>query len=661
MKESGVTLRNLLIEQQIINPSFTHYGGLAGFQDYGIVGCRIKKNFLQVWRTHFLTDNVDEVEVPDIVPYAVLKASGHVDKFTDPVVTIDKQDIRADHLVKEIYRLKGLDDGTVDGTVDSFTREELEEAINANLDVVDEAKKMFLVSGDLKADKKDNSTKIDKTEKDTKTEKIQVRSKSLMLCIDNGLSHLMRPEIAQTIYPNFRRYYDYHKGRLPFGIAQTGRSYRNEICPKPFERLRSFHQAEIEYFYDPSLPHHPSWKANSIVVVPLLSADSQTFSQDASPSQDASSSQDGPQAASLTQDGPQAQTQVASLTQNQAQIAPQTQNQAQRGIEYISLGEALNKKIIKDEITATFIGKVYTFAISIGLKPDKIRFRQHQSTEMAHYAVDCWDLECFVDERWLECVGIANRNDYDLRVHDYNNQFLLRRDNQIVQKIRWEIDAKAIAKSFKNRTKEIFPVLQSIFNPNIRPKYPIKVLDIELGPEFIKEIEYSEHVTYYPCVIEPSFGIDRLLYAILEQNYWIRLSTISEVKESSKEGPKDATVAKEVAKESDEEIQETRQVLSLKPKLAPYQVAVLQLSNKDELLDMTDKVASSLRSAGISVFTDSSGTSIGRRYTRIDRLGIPLAVTVDFESIKDNTVTLRNRDDTSQIRVEISNIMNYLF
>lgn len=332
MSKSEVSLRQLLVEQQIINPSYTHYGGLAGFQDYGIIGCRIKKKFLEVWREHFLTENIDEVEVPDIVPYPVLKASGHVDKFTDPVVEIDGHEIRADHLVKEIYKARNLDEGLVD----SLNREELEQVINTSRTLL-EGPKGILMTLHVPEGAVPNPSNPNPKSKDVEkeVELIKVKTKSLMLGLNDGSLYLMRPEIAQTIYPNFRRYYDYHKGRLPFGIAQTGRSYRNEICPKPFERLRSFHQAEIEYFYDPLQPTHRDWSAVAMLRVPLFSSGDQ-------------------------------------ISQSTSTMR--------------TLKEALETNIIKDQITATYIGKVHLFAEAIGLKT--FRFRQHLSTEMAHYAVD---------------------------------------------------------------------------------------------------------------------------------------------------------------------------------------------------------------------------------------------------------------------------------
>jgi glycyl-tRNA synthetase len=245
-KKLETAFKTLCIEQQIISPSYTHYGGLAGFQDYGIIGLRIKQNLVSVWRTHWLTNNIDEVEVPDIAPYAVLKASGHVDKFSDQIVELNGTEIRADHLVKEIYNHLNLNEDTVD----SMTTVELEKVINDNI--------QFVISK--------YSTNGSQEKESNKTKELKVRTKSLMLGIKDGSTYLMRPELAQTIYPNFRRYFDYH-GKLPFGIAQVGRSYRNEICPRAFERLRSFTQAEVEYFYDPSLPIHPEWPSVSSLIV----------------------------------------------------------------------------------------------------------------------------------------------------------------------------------------------------------------------------------------------------------------------------------------------------------------------------------------------------------------------------------------------------------
>jgi glycyl-tRNA synthetase len=584
---------------------------------------RIKQNLVSVWRTHWLTNNIDEVEVPDIAPYAVLKASGHVDKFSDQIVELNGTEIRADHLVKEIYNHLNLNEDTVD----SMTTVELEKVINDNI--------QFVISK--------YSTNGSQEKESNKTKELKVRTKSLMLGIKDGSTYLMRPELAQTIYPNFRRYFDYH-GKLPFGIAQVGRSYRNEICPRAFERLRSFTQAEVEYFYDPSLPIHPEWPSVSSLIVPLLSSDSQ---------QKGLFSTVNPESPEMT------------------------------------LADALDKGIIKDQITATFIGKVFKFVLDIGLKITLIRFRQHLPTEMAHYANDCWDLECFINnEKWLECVGIANRGDYDLKVHDRGNAFCLNRDR--IHKTKLELDQSYIGKTYKNRAKEITAKFNECFANEILETKTVNIklddgFNVAIDTVHIRQKPYVVQETYYPHVIEPSFGIDRLFYAVLSQNYWIRqekkpeptdsFDDISQSQDKSESQDKSQNKDQSQDKSQDQSkdkskgqsetsFDDIRQVLSLKPCLSPYDVSVLYLVNNPALVKLAQEITRDLSLNGIKIYNTGSGSiasaSIGKKYVRSDRIGIPLVVTVDFDSLTDNRITIRNRDDMTQVRADIRTLASTL-
>ena len=215
-KKLETAFKTLLTEQQIINPSYTHYGGLTGFQDYGIIGSRIKQNLITVWRKHWLSsaNKIDEVEVPDIAPYAVLKASGHVDKFSDQIVELNGTEIRADHLAKEIYKHLNLDEDAVD----SLSVTELEKVINDNLQYVIQTYSKASKDTQTHTTQATPATPVTPATPTTPTtpttpatpttqavKSLKVRTKSLMLGINDGSMYLMRPELAQTIYPNFSR------------------------------------------------------------------------------------------------------------------------------------------------------------------------------------------------------------------------------------------------------------------------------------------------------------------------------------------------------------------------------------------------------------------------------------------------------------------------
>ncbi|MEX1112462.1 MAG: glycine--tRNA ligase [Candidatus Andersenbacteria bacterium] len=147
-----------------------------------------------------------------------------------------------------------------------------------------------------------------------------------------------------------------------------------------------------------------------------------------------------------------------------------------------------------------------------------------------------------------------------------------------------------------------------------------------------KDMSYTDPTTneaYIPHVIEPTFGVDRTLLAVLISAY-----------------------------EEESVGEETRTVLRLNSQLAPYQVAVLPLSKKEELTALTEPLADELRRE-FRVDYDVT-QSIGRRYRRQDEIGTPYCVTVDFDSLEDQQVTVRNRDSMQQERIAISQVASYI-
>ncbi len=129
-----------------------------------------------------------------------------------------------------------------------------------------------------------------------------------------------------------------------------------------------------------------------------------------------------------------------------------------------------------------------------------------------------------------------------------------------------------------------------------------------------------------PHVIEPSFGIDRTIYAVLEHSFTEELVD-----------------------------KETRNVLRLPPEVAPVQVAVLPLLTREELINPAVEIVGMLRKSGIFVSYDDAGT-IGRRYRRNDEIGTPFSVTIDYDTLDDGTVTIRDRDSMAQVRVPIGEL-----
>jgi glycyl-tRNA synthetase len=531
-------IKKHLIETQMIQtPCYNIYSPVAGLQDYGINGFKIKTNILKVWRDILYDLDIHEVESPIVTSEEILKSSGHLDRFFDYVVYDSKNKCyRADHLVKA--HLKENKENT--DQVDSMTTQELENYIN-------------------------NHKLVDMP--------VKAVTKSLMFKTEDMY---LRPELAQSIFVCFKYYHDYLK-KLPFGIAQTGKSYRMEVSPKPFLRLREFTQAEIEYFFDPENQNHELFESYKTLELPLFP------------------------------------------------IKDQLENSS---FKLISLECAVGK-IIFNQIMCVMLAKIYNFALNIGLHKDKIRFRQHLPNEKAHYSLDCWDLECLIDNDWVECVGCAYRQDYDLKAHSKHIDLKVQR-NKLVTVL--TPNTKEIGKQFKKDTNIVANLLtkfilenREVCIDNYTNKKTFMLDNFEISPDMINMTNSLEE--FYPHVIEPSFGIDRLIYATLSQNFWKRTEDNNRI------------------------------VLSLLPHIAPYHVAVLPLFTKPKLLEYVNKINKVLLQHKIAFFNDTSSTNIGKKYVCSDELGIPYAITIDYQTLEDDTVTIRYRDDMSQVRVNFADII----
>ncbi len=570
-------LKAILNKNQFIVPSFSEYGGFSGFHDYGILGTKLKNNFLREWRDMFLhNENIDEIETPIVMPYEILKTSGHVDRFTDYVVTDKNGEVyRADHLVKDYFKNNGMND-LVD-KVDSYSASQLEFQINKY--------KML----ELSADNDGNPIPL------------KVMAKNLMfatdaICKNDNNVDFLRPELAQGIFVNFNLFKQFYKKEPPFGIAQIGKSYRMEISPKTFTRMREFTQAEIEYFCDPNDKTHSKFDEIKDCKIPILSS---------------------------------------SMQQNNKRLT------------IYRVDEATVNGIINSQLMAYFMVRVYQFAIKMNLKENKVRFRQHLPNEMAHYANQCWDLECLVNDDWLECVGIADRGSYDLEAHSKYSNLVARRklDNPIsINRLTIDLDKRLVGQKYKSVAKDIFEYFDSI-DQNKMAKIKETLEREDFMNISINDLNYTitkdmvkfenkkitmEYEDYYPHVIEPSFGIDRLIYAIIDHNYYER------------------------------EEDNRRLVISLPECLAPYDIAVFALHNKENMNNLTNKIKEELKRKKYKVYVDNSSVAIGKKYVRIDEIGIKYAITIDPGSLIDNMVTIRDRDSMKQIRVPIDKLTSSL-
>ncbi len=550
-------MMNIARKRGFLWPSFEIYSGVSGFTDYGPLGASLKNNIMQKWRKQYIAgEGFHEIEGPTVMPMEVLKASGHVDNFTDPMTKCNDcgEVFRADHIIEEAI---GID-------VESLPNEEMDKIVEDN------NIKCPSCGGSLANIW--NYNLMFKTQIGAKGDK----------------TGYMRPETAQGIFILFKRLSRFFKNKLPFAAVQLGKSYRNEISPRQgVIRLREFTQAEAEIFLDPEDKTHPKFSKIADETLYLASQDVQLNEKE-----------------------------TLELTAQ----------------------EALDQGIVSSE---TLIYQLYLakkFLNEIGINDDVLRFRQHLPGEMAHYALDCWDVECLTDKYgWVEIIGIADRGDYDLTAHSkFSNEELdiykEFDEPKLIKKTVIKPNLKKFGPAFKGDSPKIKTFIENLSEDEVSE---IKAA-IEADGKFTLELDGSyeileEHLIFedieeeikgekiVPHVIEPSFGIDRILYCTLLHSF----------------------------KETEE-----KDYFQFAKEIAPIQVSVFPLMNKDGLGEIAVEITHELREAGFTVDNDTSGT-IGKRYARADEVGVPIAITVDFDTKEDNTVTIRDRDTEEQERVEI--------
>jgi len=324
--------------------------------------------------------------------------------------------------------------------------------------------------------------------------------------VDDSMTMHLRPETAQGIFANFRNVLDTTRVKIPFGIAQIGKSFRNEVTTKAFIfRTREFEQAELEFFCEPG-------------------TDEQWFDH---------------------------------------------WKQAR-----------------------------FNWYLDLGIKKENLRFRVHDSDELAHYAKSCVDVEYkfpFGSGDWQELEGIANRTDFDLRQHQRGMRTLNK----------WyESDGNLANIELADEAEEYL-------------KGPLSYFDDQ------------QKKRYIPYVIEPSAGIDRSALAFLVDAY------------------------------DEEEVRgETRNLLRFHPALAPVKAAVFPLVKKEGMPEIAHNICSDLKKH-FNCFYDQKG-AIGRRYRRQDEAGTPFCLTIDGQTLQDKTVTLRDRDSMEQTRIQTDQILTHL-
>ena len=454
MVESMDKIVNLCKARGYIYPGSEIYGGLANTWDYGPLGAEFKNNVKKAWMKKFVQESKYNVglDAAILMNPETWVASGHVGGFSDPLIDCKecKTRHRADKLIEEWmheHHCEEVVDGWSDEKMIAYMQEHHIACPNCG---------------------KENFTGI---------RKFNLMFKTFQGVTEDSSAELyLRPETAQGIFVNFKNVLRTTRRKLPMGIAQIGKSFRNEITPGNFTfRTREFEQMELEFFCKPG-------------------TDMEWF-----------------------------------------------------------------------EYWRTFCKN---WLLSLGMKEENMRLRDHSKEELSFYSKGTTDIEFLFPFGWGELWGIANRTNYDLTQH-------------------------------MNHSKEDF-----------------NYLDQETGEKFV------------PYCVEPSLGCDRVALAFLCNAY------------------------------EEEEVGEgdVRTVLHLHPFLAPYKVAVLPLSKK--LSEKAEEVYTMLAKDFMCDY-DEAG-SIGKRYRREDEIGTPYCVTIDFDTLEDESVTIRDRDTMEQVRVKIAELPNWL-
>ncbi len=313
------------------------YGGLAGFYTYAPLGKRIKNNVESKIREIFSSEELWEVECPTIMQEDVWKASGHLEGFTDPLIRCSKcsNNFRADKLIEEKHG---------DIVADSFSDDKLIE---------------FIKDKDIRCPTCGSAFIM------------EIKKHNLMMktTIGTDIDAYNRPETATTTYLPFIRYVDYFRKKLPFGVFQIGKAYRNEISPRQHVlRMREFTQAEGQIF--------------------IFREDKENWKK------------------------------YDNIKNNKLPLWPYQFQESEKGPKQMDVKTAIEKGYMKNKAYSWAVELAYRLFTSMGIPKDRIRLRQHTLDERAFYAQDAWDLEIMTNSfGWVECCGIHDRGDYDLTQH----------------------------------------------------------------------------------------------------------------------------------------------------------------------------------------------------------------------------------------------------
>jgi len=557
------------------------YGGINGFWDYGPLGAELKRNLRETWWRAMtrVREDVVGLDATIIMHPAIWKASGHVDTFADLMreCSITNKRVRADHVEPQsgtVLQFTGVESPSgwrLDRTltvlmrktehIESF-RKRVKQLVAQNAGDAAGQPDALILHGEAKIDVVEGSVDFHPESGGALGE---ARPFNLMLktyvgptATEKDVAYL-RPETAQAIFAQFKNVVDSSRQKVPFGICQIGKAFRNEVTPRNFTfRSREFEQMELEFFIKPD------------EAVEAVCGSVATWSEGADLS------------------------------------VPQP-----------NWGWDLWHRYWVKERTAYYA--------SIGLGADVLDYYWQGPADLAHYARACVDILFKFPFGTEELEGIAARGDFDLSAH------------QSASKKPQDVFDEEVKNAFAKWTDEQKAALVERKKAEQRAKGKAGLSDAETEAWCEKLFKGF----YVPHVIEPSAGLDRLALAVIANAF-------SEVEKTDAKGNK-----------------ETLTVMRLHPRIAPVKVGVFPLlKNKPELVAKSREVYELLRSH-MTAFYDEGG-SIGKRYARQDEAGTPFCVTIDFDTLGEkgpelkDTVTLRHRDDGSQERVLIGDLLGRL-
>jgi len=523
------TIVSLCKRRGFVFPSSSVYGGLGSTWDYGPLGVELKNNVKRAWWRSVVheRDDMEGLDAAILMNRLVWKYSGHEATFSDPMTDCRacKTRPRADHV---FAAQKGRDPKGL-----------------AEINAAIEAKEIACPkcgSKDLTPARPFNLM--------FRTSVGPVDSGD-----DSGLVYL-RPETAQGIFVNFGNVLDTMRRKLPFGIAQVGKAFRNEITPGNFTfRTREFEQMEIEYFVRPGEDEaaHDAW-----------------------------------------------------------------------------------------------IAERKNWYLQLGMRKENLRVREQEKHELAHYAKRCVDLEYLFPMGWSELEGIANRTDFDLRAHSRSPE---------------NPDAVGELKYFDQEQKK--HLVPYVIEPSAgADRATLAFLCDAYEDALVKEPPAEETAKLRDLVesFARSVGRREGMAADVKQRLVSAAEAIAAglpatlprligLMEDGEAGSievmkKVRGVGEKIAEEH------TRTVLHLHPRLAPLTVAVFPLKRNDaRLVELARSLKRDLQKAGLRAVYDDTG-AIGKLYRRQDEIGTPWCITVDFQSLEDQTVTVRDRDSMQQERLK---------